>query len=118
MTSTSDTTERGPLSWMLECEGCGAAFVSPTRGQQRDKPCPQCGGDVIILGAGYPSRDAEGAIVAIDPVSMLSREVAEATLGDMVPVRNYTNKPLPKAKKRSGKSPTRKVIPVQRSRQA
>ena len=111
-------TERDPLSWMLECEKCEAAFVSPMRGARRSDPCPHCGGDIIVLGAGYPTRDADGAIVSMDPVSMLSREVAEATMGDMVPVRNYTGKPLPKAKKRSGKSPTRKVVPVQRSGRA
>lgn len=132
-------TERGPLSWMLECERCEKAFVSPIRGPRRGEPCPACGGDVITLGVGYPTRDAGGAIVAMDPVSMLSREVAEAvTEGAMAesPFRamlfgaearrlrreqrrgiiTIGAKPLPKAKKRSGKSPTRKVIPVQRGR--
>lgn len=107
-------TERGPLSWMLECERCEAAFVSPIRDPRRCEPCPECGGDIIILGAGYPTRDAEGAIVAMDPVSMLSHEVAEATLGDLRPA-GITRGPTPKGKKGRGKSPTRKVVPAQRS---
>lgn len=111
-------TERGPLSWMLECEGCGAAFISPIRGPRRGDPCPQCGGNIITLGVGYPTRDADGAIVSMDPVSMLSREVAEATLGDLRPAGIITRGPMPKAKKRSGKNPTRKVVPVQRSGRA
>jgi hypothetical protein len=129
--------ERDPLSWMLECEKCEAAFVSPIRGSRRSDPCPHCGGDIIILGAGYPTRDADGAIVSMDPVSMLSREVAEAMTAGVFeesPLRALMagsearrtrrerrkgiitiGKPLPKGKKRSGKSPTRKVVPVQRS---
>ena len=138
--NTEQSTERGPLSWMLECERCEKAFVSPIRGPRRGDPCPACGGDVITLGAGYPTRDADGAIVAMDPVSMLSREVAEAVTEGIVRVNpsppramlsgaearrlrreqrrgiiTIGAKPLPKAKKRSGKSPTRKVVPVHRS---
>ena len=120
-------TERGPLSWMLECEKCEAAFVSPMRGARRSDPCPHCGGDIVTLGAGYPTRDADGAIVSMDPMSMLSREVAEAMTADVFeesPLRalmtrrkRYTITGInePKRKKRSGKSPTRKVVPVQRS---
>lgn len=107
--------ERGPLSWMLECERCQRAFVLPIRGPRRGEPCPECGGDVITLGAGYPTRDTGGAIVAMDPVSMLSREVAEATLGDLR-AAGFARGPAIKRKKRSGKSPTRKVVPVQRGR--
>lgn len=103
------------LSWMLECERCEKAFVSPIQGPRRGEPCPACGGDVIILGAGYPTRDAEGVIVGMDPVSMLSREVAEATLGDLRPA-GITRGPTPKGKKGRGKSPTRKVVLVQRGR--
>jgi hypothetical protein len=136
MISTSDATERDPLSWMLECEKCEAAFVSPIRGARRSDPCPHCGGDIITLGAGYPTRDAEGAIVSMDPVSILSREVAEAMVADIFeegPLRALmagsesrharrerrkgaltSGKPTPKGKKGRGKSPTRKVVPVAR----
>ena len=121
--------ERDPLSWMLECEKCEAAFVSPIRGARRGDPCPHCGGDIITLGAGYPTRDADGAIASMDPVSMLSREVAEAMAADafeesplralMTTRKRYTitgiAEPKPKGKKGRGKSPTRKVVPVKRS---
>jgi hypothetical protein len=120
-------TERGPLSWMLECEKCEAAFVSPMRGARRSDPCPHCGGGIIALGAGYPTRDADGAIVSMDPVSMLSREVAEAMTAGvfeesplMTTRKQYTIAGIakPKRKKRSGKSPTRKVVPVARGHHA
>ena len=110
--SVGETTK--PL---IKCEKCEAAFVSPTRGPRRGDPCPHCGGDIITLGAGYPTRDADGAIASMDPVSMLSREVAEAVrvVGIDYANRTMTDKPLPKNKKRSGKSPTRKVVLVARS---
>lgn len=105
--------EGGAVGFVWGCPSpdCGVALVSATAERGADK-CPTCGtAGLEALGAGRVTRDEAGAITAIEPVPMLSREVAELAMAGLV---STAGRPRKKGKKGRGKSPTRRVIPVQR----
>ena len=109
MQSAHEPTVR--FVWGCPSLDCGVTLVSPTAERGVDQ-CPTCGAvGLEALGAGRVTRNEAGEIAAIEPVSMLSREVAE--LAGLVSI---TGRPRKKGKKGRGKSPTRRVVPVRRGK--
>lgn len=119
------------LVWGLECEACKAMYTTPAKPWPGGK-CKACEGDLVMVGAGRATYAEDGTVARIEHVSMTSREVAEAMTEGVFeegPLRALMTRrkrcaitsitePKPKAKKRSGKSPTRKVVPVARGHHA